>query len=284
LRFPAGSDLYRLAQLRSRRSAYAEVVRSADGIVTTRSAATALMALGAPIQHSIFDRPVLAPRALFAEPAPPLPRAPGAQTRAAGPVIGMYGKLGRSKGTPELLAAAARLRDGGLACSVLLMTGIGGAKYAEAAATVRRLRLENTVAMIASLPHWRVPEFLASCDCVCFLENRFAIDVHRPQVPREVATAGRTLSRWPSEQDCLRWTQRLIAICEDLASTQRGARLSLESFQNTLLSIYADPRHRAELLHDPATVGDHVDLTEAERRSLRRLLEQPRLSGATAGA
>jgi glycosyltransferase involved in cell wall biosynthesis len=188
-----------------------------------------------------------------------------------------------------LLAAAARLRDEGLAFSVVALAESGGPAHAEAVAAVAALGLEDTVSMIPFVPHWCVPEFLAACDCVCFLENRFAIRVHRPQVPREVATAGRclvvaaevaghdatvepmrdgenvvlvddpddveslsatlrrvlaqpllrdrvaqngrTLYRWPSEDDCLRWTRRLIAICVRSRLDATGRRLSLESLQ-----------------------------------------------------
>jgi glycosyltransferase involved in cell wall biosynthesis len=184
----AGSDLHRLAELPSRRAAYAAVIAQADAVVTTPEAARQVLALGGDADGLIFGRPLLCPRTLFTEPAPPL------ELAAAGrPVIGMYGKLAVRKGAIELLEGAAVLAREGLDFSLLFMTAARspGARAIQEAS--ERLGLSDRVTLLPFLPPWRVPEFLATCDCVAFLENRFGVAVHRPGIPREVATAGRAL-------------------------------------------------------------------------------------------
>jgi hypothetical protein len=133
----AGSDITRLAQLPSRRSTYASAVARADRVLTSPSAAHAVMDLGTHPENLIVGRPVLAPPTLFRTAKPldlsGLARDLGESseyryigpTKTTSPLILIYGKLGQYKGTAELVAAAERLQDRGLDFCLLFVTGQG---------------------------------------------------------------------------------------------------------------------------------------------------------------
>jgi glycosyltransferase involved in cell wall biosynthesis len=200
----AGSDLERLARLPSRRPAYEHLLRTADLVVTTRAAAPGLGELRGDWAGLIHERPILVPRTLFSTPAPPLDltelaaavRGTSHAPLMRGPqppperVIGVYGKPGPQKGTESLLAAVAALRVDGVPASLLMMTGGPPSHSGWLAERIDAHGLGEGVTVIPFLPHWRVPEFIAACQCLCFLEHDFPIATHRPQVPREIATAG----------------------------------------------------------------------------------------------
>lgn len=236
----AGSDITRLAELDSRRAAYREVLRAADAVLTTRAAAPHLVRVRGSSEGLIQERLQLSPRSLFSAPVAPLdlheisaalsggPLA-GAMTshgRLSRPVIGLYGKPGPQKGIAELLAAAAELRTGGARFSILMMTGGEPPELEWLAHEIECHDLDQTVSVIPFLPHWRVPEFLATCDCVCCLEHHFPVSIHRPQIPREVATAGRCL-----------------LVSRELAD---GEAATLSDGENAL--IVDDPRDRRTLV------------------------------------
>jgi len=152
----------------------------------------------------IQERPVLFPRSLFSVPADPLKLAELSAALSGGPladavtsapqpsspVIGIYGKPGPEKGIAELLAAAGELRAQGARFSILVMTGGETRELRWLGEQIESNGLQAAVSVIPFLPHWRVPEFLAACDCVSCLEHGFSVPGHRPQVPREVTTAG----------------------------------------------------------------------------------------------
>jgi hypothetical protein len=239
----------------------------------------------------------------------------------------MYGKAGAHKGTAELLAAVAQLRAEGTEISLLLMTGSSSVHE-----QIDSLGLTGAVMVIPFLPPWRVPEFLAACHGVCFLEHAFPIETHLPQVPREVATAGRplvlsgeacarvstsepivdgenalvvedprdvgeltnalrrlidpevrerlgprarNLYGWSTEEESASWTEQLVRFLDDAAAIKRGWKMTLEAYQEALLRIYADPRHRRRVLANPSALDEIEDLAPAERASLKALMAEP---------
>jgi glycosyltransferase involved in cell wall biosynthesis len=104
--------------------------------------------------------------------------------------FGVYGKLGRVKGTYALLEAIKRLKNTGLRVGVLLM----GHDLAGTRGGIREYvisnGLEDRVFQLPYLPHWRVSEFIRRCEAVCCLEQDFPINFHTPVVAREVLTCG----------------------------------------------------------------------------------------------
>jgi glycosyltransferase involved in cell wall biosynthesis len=104
--------------------------------------------------------------------------------------FGVYGKLGRAKGTYSLLAALKRMRDHGLHVGLLAMAH----EHPAAGHAFRKYVIENgleeRVCQLPFLPHWRVPEFIRKCVAICCLEQDFPIKFHDPVVAREVLTCG----------------------------------------------------------------------------------------------
>lgn len=110
------------------------------------------------------------------------------------PVIGVYGKIGRTKGTLSLLQALERLAAdriefvfAPIPCAPKPMLK----KYFELLAGMKNLLPLTRV--LAPMPPWRIPGYLRRCDVICYLENDFPIPFHTPQIPREILASGRCL-------------------------------------------------------------------------------------------
>jgi glycosyltransferase involved in cell wall biosynthesis len=104
--------------------------------------------------------------------------------------IGVYGKLGKAKGTPSLLTAFKRLRDHGFPVGLLLMAHERPSEVGALRDYVADNDLKEHVCQLPFLPHWRVPEFIRRCVAVCCLEQDFPIKFHDPIIAREVLTCG----------------------------------------------------------------------------------------------
>jgi glycosyltransferase involved in cell wall biosynthesis len=104
--------------------------------------------------------------------------------------FGVYGKLGKVKGTHLLLAALERMRNRGLRVGLLAMAHGQPAPWDAFREHVRTSSLEKHVCQLPFLPHWRVPEFIRRCVAVCCLEQEFPIKFHDPIIAREVLTCG----------------------------------------------------------------------------------------------
>ena len=149
------------------------------------------------------------------------------------PVVGVYGKVGATKGSFDLLAALDRLMQDGLDFELAAMVG-GRASHAfdrhlsegPVGAATRRLRF---------LCPWHVPPFLRSCVAVCFLERDFPVRIHGPKVAREVLATGRCL-----------------VVSEEIRRKQRHAGRFVDG-ENVV--IVSDPR-------------DVIDLAERLRRPI----------------
>ena len=109
-------------------------------------------------------------------------------------ILGIYGKLGRQKGTFDLLDAVEKMAPG--TTSFRLLMAAGG-RYPAISALTERLAaselLAGIVHVIPFLPPWQVPRLIDACNAVAFLERGFAVEIHSPQVPVEVLWRGTPL-------------------------------------------------------------------------------------------
>jgi hypothetical protein len=141
------------------------------------------------------------------------------------PVVGIYGKVGVTKGSFDLLAALDRLRADGVEFELAAM--VGGRALG---AFERRLLAGAVGAVTRRLPFlcpWQVPAFLRSCAIVCFLERDFPVRIHGPKVAREVLATGRCL-----------------VVSEEIRRKQRNAERFVDG-ENVVL--VPDPRQVSEL-------------------------------------
>ncbi|MEA2562612.1 MAG: hypothetical protein QOH06_4116 [Acidobacteriota bacterium] len=198
----AGSDLDRLMAVPELGTAYKEVLRAADGVLT-RSPGLATRFLGMGVRSErLFRTEGYSPPAAFFHPgAEPLdvnevPKVLAPESLGGGhkafdpsrPTIGIYGKVGVTKGSFDLLHALSGLRQEGLSFQFLALTQ--GHGFSEFARVVRELGLDDRTWVIPFLPNWRVPSFIRACTAVCFLERDFPVKIHSPVVANEVFAAG----------------------------------------------------------------------------------------------
>lgn len=234
----AGSDLDRLFHVPDLATTYKEVLRSADAVVTQARLMPRFLGMGIRKDRLVSDVPYSVPTAVFCKNAEPLDvdrlalhlRAGGEPQRprpfeAAVPAIGLYGKIGGSKGTFDLITSLGNLAREEVDFNFLAM--VGAAQGEIILPAIREAGLEDRTYILPMLPNWKVPSFIRSCAAACFLERDFPVAIHGPIIPREILACG----------TCL-------VLSGEIASKQRY-REKLAHGENVL--IVNDPRDHAEL-------------------------------------
>lgn len=183
----AGSDLDRLLNVPDMATAYREVLRTADAVVTQPALMPRFEGLGVDPARLVVDLAYSVPRSVFNSSVVPL-ELPGGDLA---PVLGVYGKIGVSKGTFDLIAALGALAADGVA--VILAAMIGEQQGRSVLPALREAKIEQRTMILPLAPNWRVPTFLRACTAVCFLERDFPVAVHGPIIPREVLASGTCL-------------------------------------------------------------------------------------------
>jgi glycosyltransferase involved in cell wall biosynthesis len=215
----AGSDIGRLANHPDLRAAYEWAMSVAYRILTTPNTSSLLLGLGAAEEQLHVTRgsrlpPYFSPRSprldlkRVAEVAQEWHRMMGMSDEATTvfrqgldninhlpddlPTIGVYGKVGHSKGSYDLLDALESMLDAGVDFRFLSLAG-GQTEVFEnylRQLAQRSSLLRRRTVVLPFLAPWRVPSFLRLCDLACFLERDFAIAFHSPKVATEILTCG----------------------------------------------------------------------------------------------
>lgn len=204
----AGSDAGRLWRHPQFELAYDHILRSAHTVMLAGVVAERGIERGIEAARIAFDGGFVVPEDVFTPEGPSLDIPallaevagdPVAGTRVWGgysparPHFGVYGKLGRFKGSFALLQALARLKRDGHDVGLVALAH-GDAPVEERFRTMARdLGLEDRVLQLPFVPHWRVPDFLRGCLAICCLEQDFPIAFHAPVIARETMLAGRCL-------------------------------------------------------------------------------------------
>ncbi len=202
------------------------------------------------------------------------------------PYVGVYGKLGETKGSFALLSALHQLN--GLDVGLVALAHGGRAVERHFRERATELGLERRILQIPYLPHWRVPEFLRGCLAVCCLEQDFPIRVHAPIIPREVLLSGTCLvastellrklpayGKLPHGYGCVAiedvndtaaLSDRLAAIVQDAGRAAAVGRRG-RAFVRELQQQMSFP-HRLEQLLQAAAARRHApSMTEARTRA-----------------
>lgn len=188
----AGSDLDRLMRVPELATTYKQILRSADAVVTQRGLMARFTGIGVGRDRLEVDPGFAVPVEVFNPAAEPitLDGLDGVD-RDNRPSIGIYGKIGPSKGTYDLVAALGGLAADGLDFNLLAMIGAAQAEWL--APALREAGLAQRTRILPLVAHWRVPGFIRACTAVCFLERDFSVAIHGPMVPREILACGTCL-------------------------------------------------------------------------------------------
>jgi glycosyltransferase involved in cell wall biosynthesis len=184
----AGSDLDRIMGVPDLATTYREILSSADAVVTQPRFITRFLGLGVHPKRLLRDVAFGIQREVFTPQTEPMVLS-GIDKDI--PTIGMYGKIGQTKGTFDLIKALGQVRVGGSSFRLLFM--IGEAQGKLLADHLAEAGIADWTRILPLLPNWRVPEFIRSCTAVCFLERDFPVVIHGPIVPREILACGTAL-------------------------------------------------------------------------------------------
>jgi len=204
----AGSDAGHLWRHPQLEALYDHLLRSAAGVITGQAVAARAIARGVDPDRIAFAGGVIVPEGVFTPVGPSLDLM-ALRTEVASdpdlsallwgefagdrPYLGVYGKLGESKGSFALLAAMQRLKSAGLDVGLVALAHGPPAVEERFRAQARDFGLADRILQLPFLPHWRVPEFIRGCLAVGCLEQDFPIRFHSPIVPREVLLCGTCL-------------------------------------------------------------------------------------------
>ncbi len=190
----AGSDAGRLWHQPGMRTLYDHLLLAADVIMAGGSLPKALVELGVGPERIVPNDSLFVPLDEFAPEGDVLDFGEFTdpdRLREDVATIGVFGKLGRFKGTLSLLRAVRACLNLGTQVRLAAMVQGRPADERAFAELLRELDLQNHVIRVPFLPHWRVPEFLRACDVLCCLEQDFPIKAHAPLIAQEVLAAGR---------------------------------------------------------------------------------------------
>lgn len=184
----AGSDVGRLWKGPQHKPDFDKVFLAAAAIVTSSAVRDDLIDLGVDSRRISHSTAMTVPTEVFSPAGNVLNDVENLRLELH--YFGIYGKISEKKGVFALLEAIAKLAAHGLPAGGLLM--VQGTDDAERALSdkIRDLGIEDRIARVPFLPHWRVPEFIRRCFAVCSLEQDFPITFHRPLVAREILACG----------------------------------------------------------------------------------------------
>ena len=204
----AGSDAGRLWRHPQLEALYDCVLRAAAGVIAGKAVAARAIHRGVDADRIAFAGGVVVPEDVFTPVGPRLDLQ-GLRGEVACdpdlfdlcwgeftgglPYLGVYGKLGESKGSFALLAVMQRLKNAGLDVGLVALAHGPPVIEERFRAQARDFGLADRILQLPFLPHWRVPEFIRGCLAVCCLEQDFPIRFHSPIVPREVLLCGTCL-------------------------------------------------------------------------------------------
>jgi glycosyltransferase involved in cell wall biosynthesis len=252
----AGSDLERLMRSPDLATAYQEILKDADAVITGEPLLRRFVGMGVTADRLHEGPPFSVRTDVFHPEAPPLDvdsvsSRPGKRYDPTRPTVGVYGKLGVFKGSFDLVAALGDLRRDGLEFNLLAM--IHGWQDETFAAALTAAGLDDITWRLPFLPSWRVPGFIRACTAVCFLERDFPIAIHGPTIPREVLACG----------TCL-------VVSGEIADKNQYPT-PLRHLEDAVVVV--DPRDHAELAACLRLVVERPDLaTEIGRRGHQRAL------------
>jgi len=245
----AGSDLNRLLPTKELKTAYLEVLKGANRVISRGASLNQLVSLGIPIEKIDSEVAFGVPTDYFR----PTDTSPDMNVLLSKirtelpdyaaccqpldeplPILGIYGKLGEFKGSFDLLNAMSELVRGGFRFYLAAMAhGWQEPRFRKMA---NELGLDPYIRFLPFLPHWRVPSFIQSCSAIAFLERDFPISAHTPTIPSEIVACGKCLvlseevARKQYFRTAIRNRKNIIIVTnpKDALSLKSGIRFALE--------------------------------------------------------
>ncbi len=232
----AGSDIARLMLTDQLHPTYLEVLRRASLILTGSRLIGRFLSLGLDAEKLLIATTTYLHPSYF-KPDDRVRENPSPF------LLGIYGKVGREKGSFSLLSALEHLKNKDWPFE--LRAHWGGKNLGSVRDKVSELGLQEHVRLLPFIPHWMIPSFIHECDLLLFLEHGFGIKIHTPGIPMEILSCGRPL-----------------LTTFEIANSPRYAGI-LKNLENCLV------------INDPTHIDELVDLIQlAYEEKLRRKLSE----------
>lgn len=217
----AGSDLGRLSKHCDLRQTYKQMLKQAEFIVTSNSSQTIdeLVSLGVNKEKLIFLKGFKFPE-YFNKKAEPLNLksinnsseswfnnlciestikqnlifANKKDFDPLKPTLGIFGKVGLTKGSYDLINVLSKLSNEGCEFNFIsVSSGNNQALTKYYNSILQDKKLTSKTFFLPALANWRIPNLLSTLDIAFFLERDFPIEFHTPKVPIEILSSGKCL-------------------------------------------------------------------------------------------
>lgn len=219
----AGSDIGRLIESPQLAPAYQQMLKHAQRIYSAPRHWDNLVSNGANREHLRPATTLRLPGDLF--------EAHPSETGRDRIALGIYGKVGKSKGTPQLIKALGILEKRGVPVRVCALWG--GPRLNRILELVQDVGVSpKTLTVNGYIPHWKIPAFIHGTHGVLFLENNFFIPYHTPGIPREVSACGRQLITTAeiAEKAVSSGSEANVSVIPTSAVTPEGIAMAIERF------------------------------------------------------
>ncbi len=108
--------------------------------------------------------------------------------------IGIYGKVGQTKGSYDLIKVISDLAKENLEFNfVIIAAGNYPALERFYSELIQNKYLADRLFILPIIANWKIPSFIRSLDICCFLERDFSIEFHSPKIPFEILSSGQCL-------------------------------------------------------------------------------------------
>lgn len=217
----AGSDLGRLSKHTDLQQAYKLMLKQAEFILTSKASQTIneLVSLGVSKEKLIylkgfrfpdyfnkkaeaFDITTISNYAenwftnLLIEPTikQKIIAANKKQFDPSKPTLGIFGKVGVTKGSYDLLNVLSELSNENLDFNFIAVSSGNYPTLTKYFNTILSdEKLISKTFFLPVLPNWKIPNLLSTLDIAFFLERDFSIEFHSPKVPVEILSSGKCL-------------------------------------------------------------------------------------------
>lgn len=110
------------------------------------------------------------------------------------PTLGIFGKVGVTKGSYDLLNILSELSNENLDFNFV---AVSSGNYPTLTRYFNTIlsdeKLASKTFFLPVLPNWKIPNLLSTLDIAFFLERDFPIEFHTPKVPLEILSSGKCL-------------------------------------------------------------------------------------------
>jgi glycosyltransferase involved in cell wall biosynthesis len=183
------------------------------------------------------------------------------------PIVTIYGKVGATKGSLDLVAALSALQRR-FDFQFVAVTAGHGAAFEELVGRVTATGLAARTWILPFIAQWKLAQLVRMSTAVCFLERRFGVQGHAPFVAREVLAAGSCLVCSREIIDKQRFADRIVDRDNAVVVADPA---NIDELAGALADLLSDPARAAGIAARGLALSRQVEIRGPYERGLERM-------------